>query len=838
MSVFDRISMEKYNADKLATEQKLEAQRRANAEKLRIEAERKAKITEGRNLLRQSSGQSMTDYRASETARQTTEQNRRIELTEDSRRSQGRQIAEAQAERQRVINEQNKYRSRTTNIKPGAQYLGEPATSRGLTTAESNLKGEIGKSEGRIKGTVMGEGTATRNSVGRTTAQLSRATVAELAKVGPTLEIMNRRLGGYGDALKIANKAFGMTQTGQTSIAETKAIETKIKGADKIGIKSGGYAGMLETFTATEKGTTKIGTVRTTVGSTSFVGEQFTSQSKGGIALPTGHDARVEPPRDVLGEKRTHMVETDAKADKIKEAKLKTVLEKIKARVPASWRGPLTAIANSWNVKQIGAQARQMPRGAEKWINRAMLVFLAGAFAWEEIRYRLAQVPGGFIGGPYGPWHDEGPNGEKVHWDEKRLLAERNRLYKELAAMLALVVGAWLLLGIAIDLILGAIIAGGVAIPGPGWVVAIATFAVQFLASGLIAEFVGRKLGILPDRLKVKETPDKIIGKRLRGYNKVDRTGMVQIGTGQMIGGFRSMKRERMTWVQEGGEEHQSYLADKSAGTDFGGVGASSSFLDFVADQEGFSETAYTDAAGVLTAGYGHTGSDVTSSTQVSEPEARRFLVKDIQEARRKAKSKVNGRFGAGTWEALPQHSKDMLTDIEFNVRGGLNTFQKFTKAVVTEDWETARKEFKRYYTDTSGEKKPLVKRNKDFFARFLEQAGAKQSATTTLTGKRDDLIQRFQDVHAGGYAAAGHTSGLTLGEYLIREIQNTQAAINALATVIPTLPPTRGGVGEDGGNATTVINVQGGNTTVQQATTNFQPWRSQLAIPGGEVLY
>lgn len=103
--------------------------------------------------------------------------------------------------------------------------------------------------------------------------------------------------------------------------------------------------------------------------------------------------------------------------------------------------------------------------------------------------------------------------------------------------------------------------------------------------------------------------------------------------------------------------------------------------------------------------------------TGITMDQAEQLLTNDINEHILRAQKHVDGRFGKGTWNKLPLESQLMLTDYEFNV--GLTKFPTFTKAVVFNDWDTAKKEYKRY----TGKKE--LGRNVDFFNFFLKNKPA-----------------------------------------------------------------------------------------------------------------
>ena len=66
----------------------------------------------------------------------------------------------------------------------------------------------------------------------------------------------------------------------------------------------------------------------------------------------------------------------------------------------------------------------------------------------------------------------------------------------------------------------------------------------------------------------------------------------------------------------------------------------------------------------------------------------------------------------------LSRKQQEMLTEYAFNL-GSLRGFPKFTKAVVEEDWATARNEYKRTYK-ANGKRYELA-RNKFFYDRYLK---------------------------------------------------------------------------------------------------------------------
>ena len=111
---------------------------------------------------------------------------------------------------------------------------------------------------------------------------------------------------------------------------------------------------------------------------------------------------------------------------------------------------------------------------------------------------------------------------------------------------------------------------------------------------------------------------------------------------------------------------------------------------------------------GEKTIAYGHKlkkGEDFSKG--LSQEEAETLMLKDYTAKKSSAQKHVDKKFGKGTFENLDPRKQILLTDYQYNV--GLTEFPILTEAVVTDDIDTALKEYKRYYDN----KKPLVGRNK-----------------------------------------------------------------------------------------------------------------------------
>lgn len=101
---------------------------------------------------------------------------------------------------------------------------------------------------------------------------------------------------------------------------------------------------------------------------------------------------------------------------------------------------------------------------------------------------------------------------------------------------------------------------------------------------------------------------------------------------------------------------------------------------------------------------------------------AKEILIKDIKRAATQAKTNLKSMHPNVDFDSLSEDKKEMLTDIQFNVKGGgIKTFPNFVKGVVTDDVGLMKKEYKRYYTTAKGAKREVKKRNTDFFNMYLK---------------------------------------------------------------------------------------------------------------------
>jgi hypothetical protein len=126
---------------------------------------------------------------------------------------------------------------------------------------------------------------------------------------------------------------------------------------------------------------------------------------------------------------------------------------------------------------------------------------------------------------------------------------------------------------------------------------------------------------------------------------------------------------------------------------------------------------------GLDTIGYGHklTEEEIASGkvygydiNNLNKNQANTILIRDLEE-----KNKIlNNKLGTAYTDLDPKR-KQMLLDIQFNVRDGIDSFPKFTEAVLNNDTDTMKKEYKRYFKNKQDKYVELA-RNKQFSSFFF----------------------------------------------------------------------------------------------------------------------
>lgn len=159
----------------------------------------------------------------------------------------------------------------------------------------------------------------------------------------------------------------------------------------------------------------------------------------------------------------------------------------------------------------------------------------------------------------------------------------------------------------------------------------------------------------------------------------------------------------------------------------------SNRLINFLKEQEGEKLTQYLDL-GKPAIGYGHnlTEDEIDSQTvygydvskPISKAAAEDILRQDLENFTITLDANLFKKHGVRLAE-LPEKSREMLLDLEFNLGDAVGKFPTFTEALVTGDMATAKKEYERGYTKNKGKPDevfvPLTRRNTGFFNTFLK---------------------------------------------------------------------------------------------------------------------
>lgn len=119
--------------------------------------------------------------------------------------------------------------------------------------------------------------------------------------------------------------------------------------------------------------------------------------------------------------------------------------------------------------------------------------------------------------------------------------------------------------------------------------------------------------------------------------------------------------------------------------------------------------------------GYGHKIQNRNELTQykngISNTDVEKLLLRDLESARQKVHSYIFSKYKVKL--VLPLNKEEMLTEFAFNL-GGLYKFPKFVDAVLRDQWDVVKKEYKRTAT-IRGIRGELTTRNREFYNRFLK---------------------------------------------------------------------------------------------------------------------
>lgn len=158
--------------------------------------------------------------------------------------------------------------------------------------------------------------------------------------------------------------------------------------------------------------------------------------------------------------------------------------------------------------------------------------------------------------------------------------------------------------------------------------------------------------------------------------------------------------------------------------------------IDLIKKFEGLRLIAYVCPAGVLTIGYGHTGSDVKPGMKITEEEAERLLWRDTESAQQTVSSFVTAKIN--------QNEYDALVSFTFNV--GPTAFVNSTLLRLLNknaDRKVVAAEFGRWVKAGSDAPVPgLVRRREEERKLFLEKA-KHPLLSKSILAKRDTWLKR-----------------------------------------------------------------------------------------------
>ena len=129
---------------------------------------------------------------------------------------------------------------------------------------------------------------------------------------------------------------------------------------------------------------------------------------------------------------------------------------------------------------------------------------------------------------------------------------------------------------------------------------------------------------------------------------------------------------------------------------------------------------------GLDTIGYGHKLTKTENAIgqvygykldTLTEEQANAILLEDLE---KKNQILIN-KLGT-SYTNLDPKRKQMLLDIEFNVKKGVDAFPKFKEGVLQNKIDVMKKEYERKFTDSKGVTKPLTRRNKLFNEFFFNK--------------------------------------------------------------------------------------------------------------------
>ena len=158
--------------------------------------------------------------------------------------------------------------------------------------------------------------------------------------------------------------------------------------------------------------------------------------------------------------------------------------------------------------------------------------------------------------------------------------------------------------------------------------------------------------------------------------------------------------------------------------------------VELIKKFEGLSLRTYVDAVGVLTIGYGHTGSDVTEGKKITEEEAENLLLKDVASFESAVNTFTNVR--------LNQNEYDALVSFSYNV--GPTAYKNSTllrKLNNGCDRVEVAEEFPRWVKGANGEDIPgLVRRRAEEKKLFLSKPSKHPMLGQSILAKQNTWLK------------------------------------------------------------------------------------------------
>lgn len=134
---------------------------------------------------------------------------------------------------------------------------------------------------------------------------------------------------------------------------------------------------------------------------------------------------------------------------------------------------------------------------------------------------------------------------------------------------------------------------------------------------------------------------------------------------------------------------------------------------DIIKNWEGLALVAYVCPAGILTIGWGHTGSDVTPGMKVTQEQAEFLLSRDVAKAERAVKRLIT--------VPITQNQFDALVSFTFNLGGGNLQASTLRKVINRGDIHEVPAQFRRWVFAGGKKLRGLQARREEEIALFMK---------------------------------------------------------------------------------------------------------------------